>query len=66
VFKATVGRTPAQELIRRRILRAQTLLQTTRLPVAEIAYRSGYENVSRFTALFKRETGVTPGAFRAS
>jgi AraC family transcriptional regulator len=64
VFKASVGRTPAQELIRRRIVRAQTYLRTTQLPVAEIAYRVGYENVSRFTALFKRETGVTPGAFR--
>jgi AraC family transcriptional regulator len=66
VFKASVGRTPAQELIRRRIVRAQTYLRTTQLPVAEIAFRVGYENVSRFTALFKRETGVTPGAFRMS
>jgi AraC family transcriptional regulator len=63
-FKASVGRTPAQELIRRRIVRAQALLQTTQLPVAEIAFRIGYDNASRFTALFKRETGVTPGAFR--
>jgi AraC family transcriptional regulator len=65
VFKASVGRTPTQELIRRRIARAQALLQTTQLPVAEIAYRVGYDNAARFTALFKRETGVTPGAFRA-
>lgn len=66
VFKTSVGRTPTQELIRRRIVRAQTHLQTTQLPVAEIAFRVGYENVSRFSALFKRETGVTPGDFRKS
>jgi AraC family transcriptional regulator len=53
-----------QTLIDPRIARARVLLETTRLPVAEIAWRVGYENAARFTALFKRETGRTPGAVR--
>jgi AraC family transcriptional regulator len=63
-FKAAVGRSPVQELIRRRIARAAVLLRSTRLPVAEVAWRVGYENAARFTALFKRETGQTPGSMR--
>lgn len=64
-FKAATGASPLQYVISVRIERAKVLLATTRHPVAEIAWRVGYEDVSRFTAHFKRRTGTTPARFRA-
>jgi AraC family transcriptional regulator len=63
-FKAATGASPLQYVIRARIETAQVLLKTTALPVAEIAHRVGYEDVSRFGQHFRRQTGATPGAFR--
>lgn len=65
-FKATFGLAPHAFLIRRRIARAQSLLKTTALPVAEIARRVGYEDTSRFSVQFKRALGVTPGQIRSA
>jgi AraC family transcriptional regulator len=63
-FKAATGVPPHKYLMLRRVERAKVFLATTKLPVAEIAFRVGYQDVSRFTSVFRRETGVTPGAFR--
>jgi AraC family transcriptional regulator len=65
-FKAATGQSPLQYVIALRMTRAQVLLRSSQLPVAEIAYRVGYEDVSRFGQHFKRHTGATPGAFRAN
>ncbi|MEM6971167.1 MAG: AraC family transcriptional regulator [Pseudomonadota bacterium] len=64
-FKAATGLAPLQYVIRARMRLAEGLLATTRLPVAEIAWRVGYGDASRFTSHFKRHAGLTPGAFRA-
>lgn len=64
-FKAVLGLSPLQYVIRTRIESAMVLLRTTRLPVAEIAWRVGYGDVSRFGQHFRRQTGTTPAAFRA-
>lgn len=47
-----------------RLDKAAELLRSTRLPVARIARRVGYRDVSRFGQHFKRLTGKTPLAFR--
>lgn len=47
-----------------RLEKAAELLKTTRLPIARIAKRVGYRDVSRFGQHFKRHHGVTPAAFR--
>lgn len=44
--------------------RATRLLMETDLPVSEIAFRTGYNDVSNFTRAFKRWTGKTPRDFR--
>jgi AraC-like DNA-binding protein len=49
---------------RARELRARRLLEGTALPLAEIAYRSGFADLATFSRAFKRWTGVPPGAFR--
>ena len=65
VFKDQTGLSPLQYVIQCRIETAQAMLKSTALPVAEIAFRVGYEDVSRFGRAFKKHTGVTPAAFRA-
>ncbi|TNE60009.1 MAG: helix-turn-helix domain-containing protein [Sphingomonadales bacterium] len=63
-FKTATGSsliTYAQNL---RIEESKRLLETSDLPVDEIASTVGYENPSFFRRLFKRTTGLTPGSYR--
>lgn len=64
LFKKEMGVTPVEYLITKRIERAQILLILENKPVKEIAYTLGFGNLSYFNRLFKRITGVTPGAYR--
>ncbi|MCR9122011.1 MAG: AraC family transcriptional regulator [Phyllobacteriaceae bacterium] len=64
-FRAATGKSPLQYVIAARIDMAKVLLKTTELTVAEIGYRVGYNDVSRFGQHFKRATGGTPAQFRA-
>jgi AraC family transcriptional regulator len=63
-FKRSTGMPPHQYVTARRIERAKTLLSTTDLSVAEIAWRVGFSNTSHFNAQFRKHTGATPGAWR--
>lgn len=47
-----------------RLEKAAELLRATRLPVARIARRVGYRDVSRFGQHFKRQFGESPTAWR--
>ena len=47
-----------------RIQRAKRMLAETHLPVIDIAAGVGVEDQSYFSRLFKKETGLTPSAFR--
>lgn len=44
---------------------ALSLLQTTRLPIGEIAQRCGWESHSRFTAAFQERWGFAPSVLRS-
>ena len=48
-----------------RLEKAAELLATTQMPIARIAKRVGYRDVSRFGQHFRRRFGMTPGAWRA-
>ncbi|MDK4717299.1 AraC family transcriptional regulator [Rhizobium sp. CNPSo 4039] len=63
-FKASFGLSPHQYVILQRMERAKLLLHTTRIPVAEVAFRVGYDDISRFGRHFLRYSGCTPSAFR--
>ncbi len=63
-FLAASGMTPMQHLQGLRIDRARELLESGGLPVPEVAARVGYQDRVAFGRLFKRVTGVTPGAYR--
>jgi AraC-like DNA-binding protein len=58
------GTTFSELYDRARELRARRLLEGSSLPLAEIAYRSGFADLATFSRAFKRWTGVPPGAFR--
>jgi AraC-like DNA-binding protein len=47
-----------------RIQRAKRLLATTKLSVIDIAASVGVEDQSYFSRLFRKETGLTPSAYR--
>ncbi len=49
-----------------RIGRAKALLRSSAMTTAEAAARSGYESESAFVRAFRRETGMTPSAFRTA
>lgn len=47
-------------IIRQKILKAQTLLQNTNLPVSQVAIQLGYRNLSHFSFAYKKTTGRSP------
>lgn len=64
-FKQAFGVPPHRYLLTRRIERATALLRDTALPIAEIAFATGYESLGTFGRTFKDVTGLSPGDFRA-
>ena len=63
-FLRIVGRTPHQEILRRRIERVRQLLLDTDLSLSTIAKRAGFRNEEYLSVAFRRATGVPPGRFR--
>ncbi|BEL05024.1 AraC family transcriptional regulator [Actinoplanes sichuanensis] len=58
------GRTVQQWILQRRLQEARRLLSETDLPVASVAHRSGFPDVSYFIKRFRAECGVTPARWR--
>jgi len=65
-FTETTGMAPFAYLTHVRMLNAIELLSTTTYTLEEIAERVGYGSEAAFSAAFKREIGVAPGAYRRS
>jgi LacI family transcriptional regulator len=63
-FRALLGRSVHDEIVRLRIARARELLQETDLPLAEIAERAGFRHQEYMGAVFRRRLHVTPGSLR--
>jgi AraC-like DNA-binding protein len=66
VFTDAVGRAPMRQLNLLRLQRAITLLITSARPVGEIAQACGFASLYYFSRTFRRETGLSPTAFRHS
>lgn len=64
-FKEAYGVGPQRYTVRRRVERAKALLRRGDDALASIAIIVGFADQSHFTAAFRRETGTTPGQFRA-
>lgn len=64
LFRAAYGTTLHAHLADVRLRHALTLLETTALPIAEIAARTGYYDQSALTRHLKAVHGITPAAVR--
>jgi AraC family transcriptional regulator len=64
MFKKSLGHTPYQYLLERRVERAKTLLGKERLSLAEVSLLTGFSSQSHLTSAFHRSVGVTPAEFR--
>ena len=65
-FNKEMGESFVNYISSRRIQLAKELLQETGKSITQIADEVGYDNISHFTAVFKRTEGITPSAYRAS
>jgi transcriptional regulator GlxA family with amidase domain len=61
-FKAATGATPHAWLLSQRLSRAEELLETTTLPIEQIAGRVGYRSAAVFREQFTARRGVPPRA----
>lgn len=63
-FRAETGTTPALWLARQRLARAQQLLESTDLPVEQVAAHSGFGTAAVLRHHFTRRLATTPQAYR--
>ncbi|MEO1686982.1 MAG: helix-turn-helix domain-containing protein [Pseudomonadota bacterium] len=63
-FQRALGASPADYVARKRMERARLLLETSRLPVDEVAARVGYAEPSAFRRAFRKLTGLAPAEHR--
>ena len=60
LFKATLGMTPEQYILRSRLLRAKGLIEGGAFTVGQVAYMTGFSDHSHLSVQFKRLFGVPP------
>jgi AraC family transcriptional regulator len=63
-FKVSTGLPPHAWQMAQRIARAKALLESSDLPVTEIAFTVGYENSQAVARLFQRSVGMSPSKWR--
>jgi transcriptional regulator GlxA family with amidase domain len=64
LFKAATGMSPTQYLKLLKMQEAISLLETTFLPVKQIAARIGIKDASHFVRDFKKAYGISPTQYR--
>ncbi|ACU57689.1 helix-turn-helix transcriptional regulator [Chitinophaga pinensis] len=63
-FRQVYDVAPMNWIWEKRLEQSAFLLRTQTDPIADIAYRSGFENISHFYRLFRNAFGMTPVAWR--
>ncbi|CCH53056.1 Methylphosphotriester-DNA alkyltransferase [Fibrisoma limi BUZ 3] len=63
-FKQTFGMTPVDYINQQRIALASKLLRTTNRCLADISLECGFNNLTYFMKLFRREMGMSPAQYR--
>lgn len=64
-FRRAIGQSPTEYLIGYRIEKAKKLLQTTELPITQIALQTGFASPAYFSKTFRAHTGEAPNMYRA-
>ena len=63
-FQAESGFSPQEYLIRARVQEAKRQLQTSVLPVTQIAFELGFSSSQYFATVFRKLVGLTPQEYR--
>jgi AraC-like DNA-binding protein len=63
-FRAHTGLPPQQYITKFRMAHARELIATSQMSITDIARIVGYDNPLYFSRMFKKETGVSPRAYR--
>jgi len=63
-FRKILGRTVHKEILGSQLERAEHLLRTGDMPVADVARESGFASVQYFCRLFHQRKGCPPGRYR--
>lgn len=63
-FKAQTGNTYSDHLGTLRVWKARQQLAETELPVTDVCYEAGFNNISNFNRTFLRVAGMTPSQYR--
>lgn len=63
-FKRVFNISPYNFLTRIRISNAKQLLIQSNLPASEVGRQCGFQSASRFSAVFQKDTGMTPSRYR--
>lgn len=63
-FREHLGRTPNQEILRRKLQAATTILRETDDALKVVAVRCGFRHTQNFVATFKQHFDITPGEYR--
>jgi AraC family transcriptional regulator of adaptative response / DNA-3-methyladenine glycosylase II len=66
LFLTHLGASPNAVALTRRVHFAKTLLDTTALPVTDIAYSAGFSSIRRFNDAFKKTFGRSPQESRTA
>lgn len=65
-FKKICNMSPVSYLNKTRIKAAENLLLNTSIPIAEIAFKTGFYDCAHFTKMFVSEKNITPFNYRKS
>ena len=64
IFKESVGLTPYEYVLRKRVELAKKLIITGEKSMLDIALETGFCSQSHFSKVFKKQTGTTPAQFK--
>lgn len=64
LFRQSIGSSPHQYVMQRRIEKAKHLLEKSNSTLTEIAMEVGFKNQSHFTKVFRNHTSLTPKLYR--
>lgn len=63
-FKEVTGSTPVEYLLKLRLNHAKVLIKKNKLPLKEIAFKSGFNSYEYFCSIFKKEEKMKPMEYK--